>query len=568
MQINNEILQNGQKINKTDFFSSLGNYKQFNTCYFIASAVLSAIQLICLHYEGMMNSSEITFGSVIINILIFAAMGIAFYALIVIFEMTAHYLRNRQNTLKVLRPVYKWLNRWPVLKYCCILLLGWLPAIIRQFPGILCPDSLYQIEQWVSIYPLNTHHPLLNTRLVGLFINIGYALGSANTGMILFLAFQIAFCAFVLSYTLKTMQDYQVNPVYILVCVLIYIITPDYNHFISVVIKDLLYSMFFALFITLLIRITREGFAFFHKKVNLFLWLLAVVGVAAMRNNGIYVLIPTGLIYIICSIKSGKTKQMILMWLIPLAVYFGINKYAELRFQPEDDVHASAWSLPLQQTARYVKYYADEITNSEYEAINDILQFDQLADKYDPVCSDPVKALFRENTYTTQKMLKYFGVWAKEFTKHPQVYFDAAFDENYYCFDLISNYNSYYLNQYVLEDEALPSTGLSFADSALQSQSEYTDYCYMFDRIPVIRLFNSMAVYMVLMIMMLLIAIKDRRHRELLYFVPLILSVLVIIAGPVISGNQRYALPIVYSMPVLIGVYYGTRETADEVECQ
>ena len=90
----------------------------------------------------------------------------------------------------------------------------------------------------------------------------------------------------------------------------------------------------------------------------------------------------------------------------------------------------------------------------------------------------------------------------------------------------------------------------------------------MFDRIPVIRLFNSMAVYMVLMIMMLLIAIKDRRHRELLYFVPLILSVLVIIAGPVISGNQRYALPIVYSMPVLIGVYYGTRETADEVECQ
>lgn len=51
------------------------------------------------------------------------------------------------------------------------------------------------------------------------------------------------------------------------------------------------------------------------------------------------------------------------------------------------------FSLPFQQTARYVKEYGDEISEEEREIIAKVLDYDSLAEIYEPMTADPVKQL-------------------------------------------------------------------------------------------------------------------------------------------------------------------------------
>ena len=73
-----------------------------------------------------------------------------------------------------------------------------------------------------------------------------------------------------------------------------------------------------------------------------------------------------------------------------------------------------ALSIPFQQTARYVKYHGDDVTEEERKIIDHILEYDTLAENYQPDLSDPVKNKY--NKYTTREELKqYFKVWFKMF---------------------------------------------------------------------------------------------------------------------------------------------------------
>ncbi|MFR8176726.1 MAG: DUF6020 family protein [Christensenellales bacterium] len=47
----------------------------------------------------------------------------------------------------------------------------------------------------------------------------------------------------------------------------------------------------------------------------------------------------------------------------------------------------------FQQTARFVSEYESEITDEERAVIDRVLIYDQLADRYRPDLSDPVKAV-------------------------------------------------------------------------------------------------------------------------------------------------------------------------------
>ena len=49
------------------------------------------------------------------------------------------------------------------------------------------------------------------------------------------------------------------------------------------------------------------------------------------------------------------------------------------------------FSLPFQQTARYVKNTGDEISEEEREIIAKVLDYDSLAEIYEPMTADPVK---------------------------------------------------------------------------------------------------------------------------------------------------------------------------------
>ena len=59
------------------------------------------------------------------------------------------------------------------------------------------------------------------------------------------------------------------------------------------------------------------------------------------------------------------------------------------------------FSVPFQQTARYLKTYPSDITDQEAEAIDRILEYNKIAENYNPESSDPVKSLYRQNARVT-----------------------------------------------------------------------------------------------------------------------------------------------------------------------
>ena len=68
-----------------------------------------------------------------------------------------------------------------------------------------------------------------------------------------------------------------------------------------------------------------------------------------------------------------------------------------------------ALSVCFQQTARYVKYHGDEVTQEEEEAIKKVLNYKDIGNLYDPNLSDPVKKTFKTES-TSEDLKNYFVV--------------------------------------------------------------------------------------------------------------------------------------------------------------
>lgn len=90
------------------------------------------------------------------------------------------------------------------------------------------------------------------------------------------------------------------------------------------------------------------------------------------------------------------------------------------------------FSLPFQQTARYVRDYGTEVTEDEKQAIEKVLDYNSLAEIYSEVTADPVKTTY--HAQNTKELMDYFTVWFRQFLKHPVCYIESFWNQNYYIF--------------------------------------------------------------------------------------------------------------------------------------
>lgn len=110
-------------------------------------------------------------------------------------------------------------------------------------------------------------------------------------------------------------------------------------------------------------------------------------------------------------------------------------------------------SVPFQQTARYLKEYPDDVTSKERKAINKILDYDKLAEIYQPERSDHVK-----DTYKDKKggLKRYFRqAWLPMFFKHPDAYFEATLENTYGYYYPFYNCNTLSAYQFYIQDKPL-----------------------------------------------------------------------------------------------------------------
>jgi hypothetical protein len=214
-------------------------------------------------------------------------------------------------------------------------------------------------------------------------------------------------------------------------------------------------------------------------------------------------------------------------------------------------------SLPLQQTARYARYYEDETPDEEKTIIDKVVDYYALANVYEPEISDPVKGRFHYYA-SVEDWLEYFKVWFKQFTRHPMTYFEATMNQNYYLVYPFKVNSRFYYSTYVdyfydhdFMNELSSSQDMTFA----KANDLRIEFYKLLNEFPLTGMFSNLAVYNILLAYLIIFAINDKKKGFLWITVPVVLSDLVVLAGPAIYDNIRYSLPVIYMMPLVVAYY-------------
>lgn len=83
---------------------------------------------------------------------------------------------------------------------------------------------------------------------------------------------------------------------------------------------------------------------------------------------------------------------------------------------------------------------------------------------------------------------------------------------------------------------------------------------------PITGVFSSLPVYNIILIYLMLFTLHDRRKGFLWITIPVISSDLIVVAGPAIYDNIRYALTIIYSMPLVVAYYLYVYQKVENIK--
>lgn len=435
-----------------------------------------------------------------------------------------------------------------------IILAFWTPAVILSYPGNLCYDVLGEIGMAMGDMPLTTHHPLLHILLVGFFVKLGGVLGSIRAGLFIYIVFQAVILALALASTIAWLyKEQKVSNRFLLVMLLIYCISPMYSNMVSTAIKDIPFMAAVVWYVVLLAEM------YFHRerlKERRFVILFIAVSILTclLRNNGLYMVALTGVVWIVNLWKSmdrkSGVKLALTLLVLPIVLAKLINGGMMLATGATSGSAIEALSLPLQQTGRYLQLYKDELTPEEIQVYNNtFVDLNEAASVYDPDLADPVKTYaYYGLEKGTLSLGAYLGTWFKDFFKHPVVYFEAFFAHVYGWFDpAVSNAPRYEV------EESIFGTGLSTPQKILL-------FAYRFaDRFTPLSMLQNVGFY-IWLLLILVRYMRERKQGAILLTAPLVISLLICLASPCFYGHPRYAYPIMFLIPFMYGVIHRERK--------
>lgn len=492
-----------------------------------------------------------------------------FYAIyLTIINMMYYFLNSGWDISLRENRIIRLYDKNPFLFQWAVIMGIWLIHLILRYPGIMSYDNAQQLEFYFGYETFTTAQPIFHTVLFGFFVQLGLWMGSANIGLFLFVVFQSLVMSCILAYSLTVMEKSGIPCWLRLLSLGIYCFVPYYAGYASFPIKDYLYTAFFVLLLLLYIEWFLDGGDAWTKK-RIGVWTLAGCLVILLRNNGIYIYVPVAVYIAAAELKhiGKKEKQergrlvgkVILGLILPLATAWTMNTAVTVCWNVQKDSPKEMFSLPFQQTARYVRDYGNEVTEEEREAISAVLDYETLPDIYMPMTADPVKTTYHAGG--TEELAAYFKTWFAQFLKHPFCYVEATWNQNYYIFS--PNIDN------IVYNKDCTVAGDDMEDKGIKELIEFkvpekmhglcaimVSFYSLLHRLPVINILSNVAFYIILLFVFTFYFLRDKQNKALWVLMPLWLTLLIILASPQIQNQPRYAFPIIYSMPSVAAFYY------------
>ena len=228
---------------------------------------------------------------------------------------------------------------------------------------------------------------------------------------------------------------------------------------------------------------------------------------------------------------------------------FGFDMFTEKVLDIPAGSVGEALSVPMQQTARYIRDYGNEVTDDERTAIEKVLDYDAIAQSYMPELSDGVKQYYKNPG--KGDLARYMLVWAKMLLKHPVCYFEAthANSHGYYTITKCRAINDYYTfnNDICME---MSEMNVHYLDKSGYLRYAFVQALSAFEKLPLVGLTTSIGFMAWLTAVLGLWLARCKAKPVLPVFIGLGIFWLTCIASPV-NDCMRYFLPVAGCLPLV-----------------
>lgn len=454
-------------------------------------------------------------------------------------------------------------------------LVVWSPWFIGSAPGLFVPGDIgneilaffgypdvlaLRVNLIDETVPWTTHHPAFHVMLVGGCVKAGLVVfGSENVGILLFAVLQyVSYCAaFAFSvYALSRLSvNFRVMAAYIAFVALM----PLYANYSVTLTKDTLFCAVLVAFLSVLALLcfSRDALG---KKIYLLFFALAAL--LALLRSGAVLFAFAGIVIALLSSEQSR-RWLVLSGMGAMVVYVAFSSVLVPAMHISPASSGEMLSIPFQQTARYVKEHPDEVTEEQRRAIDVVLDYDTLAERYVPGLSDKVKNEFSKDA-TEDDVKAYFKAWAEMGAKHPETYL-AATAANYYAYFYPSKHdaNGYYDKATSAHSMDVPRIAKYFDfhhwDNVVSDGLAYTDkgYFSVWKEMPILSLCMTSAFWMWTFICLIAYCLSRRMGRVVAISLPVILTVLVFLVGPCNGWVMyRYIFSVIATAPFLIALLW------------
>lgn len=444
----------------------------------------------------------------------------------------------------------------PFLYSILVLSLVYGMYLIFYYPGVINYDNANQIKEVLGLHTryldsivvinskvtLTNFNPILHTLLLGNLTKLGININNINLGIFLYTFLQEIVVISVLAYSIYFLKKEGVSDNYLLLILLFYSIIPFFSFYAMTAVKDTLFTSFVLLYTIYLYKYLKYKF----NKKDYILFSLIMMFVILFRTNGA-VLIFLSLPFTIF-IKDRKKASIILSALMFIFV-LGYNSSLSLFNIPNTSVREGL-SIPFQQTARYVLDYGKSVTKDEKKAIDKVLEYDTLKERYNPILSDPVKNKYNKNA-TSNDLKEYLLVWFKMFFKHPDAYFNATLSNTYGYF-YPREYNSYV---YTNLNPKLKQAGYNYHFNDLSAgRTILKGYAFAWNYIPVLNLLVNCAFYTFVYLFLLVSSIISKNKKYIIMLLPGFSLIAMCFIGPA-NTYFRYVYPYAVTLPLIFSLF-------------
>lgn len=477
-----------------------------------------------------------------------------------VFELGWNYFKVQSGKCAKTEDKYSCLNtinfivfdKHPLFYPFLLICLFWLPYLVSFFPGMLQWDAVVALSGYYGTGIWNNHHPVIGALLMGYIMDLGKFFGNDNYGCAIYVILQFLLLSITLAYQFVFFNKWKINYCIRWLVLFFFSLHPVFPTFVMNEVKDIFYYVAYLWLLFLFIKCFEE-----YDKVLAFNIVVASMFVCALRKEGIIVCIICSVVLLIFQETIYEKWKSTLNAIILGSIIATFLSYGALVCYNVDKSYITeALSLPIQQTARYIRDYSVDITELEWEVLDSIFKnkAKNLGRYYEPEISDPVKGQIDNQVFKEQKTA-YFKVWGNHFFRHPGCYFSAAFNQMYGYFyigkEAMYKIGDCRTENFVKGEKAYNEQFIIVDDPrTISLRKAMKEYVYSWSELPMLGLLYHPAVYTWILLFGLSCLIHFKQYKYLfLYCMPLVILCICCLSPA--NAFIRYCYPIIISCFIL-----------------